>query len=319
MVDLGLDLDQYWKIDNEALNLRKTTWLSEAYPLSDLVRPYSEWLGDMIFNTATRDGYRNHPERVFSEYHYPLLASMLLYLPVVFGIKYIMKDKKPFDLQYPLILWNFIMALFSTFCFLYVLPMAFNNFKELGWSMSVCGRWCLSYGEEAFLVFLFNLSKAFEFVDTIFIVLRKKPLIFLHYYHHVVTMSFCWYMNQSAANFGCYGFHFATLNLLVHSIMYSYYGIMAMKICRFPTWVATAITAMQIVQMIIGVAVVTTTAFCPRVDQTAVIFGGCLYASFFALFAQFFYNRYIAKKEAAKARSEAAAAKSRDGKKKKSQ
>ena len=47
-------------------------------------------------------------------------------------------------------------------------------------------------------MFLFDLSKVFEFVDTIFIVLRKKPLIFLHYYHHVSTMLFCWYCNQTS-------------------------------------------------------------------------------------------------------------------------
>lgn len=50
--------------------------------------------------------------------------------------------------------------------------------------------------KHSYPVFLFNVSKVFEFVDTIFIVLRKKPLMFLHYYHHVVTMLFCVFTNQ---------------------------------------------------------------------------------------------------------------------------
>jgi elongation of very long chain fatty acids protein 6 len=30
-------------------------------------------------------------------------------------------------------------------------------------------------------------------VDTLFIVLRKKPLIFLHWYHHITVLLFCWH------------------------------------------------------------------------------------------------------------------------------
>jgi hypothetical protein len=38
----------------------------------------------------------------------------------------------------------------------------------------------------------FCLSKIPELLDTVFIVLRKRPLKFLQYYHHIVTMWFCW-------------------------------------------------------------------------------------------------------------------------------
>ena len=32
-----------------------------------------------------------------------------------------------------------------------------------------------------------------ELVDTLFIVLRKKPLIFLHWYHHITVMMYTWH------------------------------------------------------------------------------------------------------------------------------
>lgn len=34
--------------------------------------------------------------------------------------------------------------------------------------------------------YIFYLSKYYEFVDTFILVLRKKPVIFLHVYHHAV-------------------------------------------------------------------------------------------------------------------------------------
>ena len=31
------------------------------------------------------------------------------------------------------------------------------------------------------------------FVDTVFLVLQKKPVIFLHWFHHVTVLLYCWH------------------------------------------------------------------------------------------------------------------------------
>ena len=41
--------------------------------------------------------------------------------------------------------------------------------------------------------YLFTMSKVPELMDTVFIVLRKQPLIFLHWYHHITVLIFTWF------------------------------------------------------------------------------------------------------------------------------
>ena len=65
-----------------------------------------------------------------------------------------------------------------------------------------------------------------ELVDTVFIVLRKQKLIFLHWYHHVTVLWFSWY---SYVGFTSTCRWFMVMNYCVHSIMYSYYALRAMR------------------------------------------------------------------------------------------
>eukprot|EP00122_Pirum_gemmata_P011475 Pgem_evm2s10633 len=47
---------------------------------------------------------------------------------------------------------------------------------------------------------LFIFSKIPELFDTMFIVLRKRPLIFLHWYHHITVLAYCWHAYATRAS-----------------------------------------------------------------------------------------------------------------------
>ena len=86
---------------------------------------------------------------------------------------------------------------------------------------STTGLWCM----------LFVLSKIPEFGDTFFIVIHKKKLMFLHWYHHISVLLCCWHSFISKAPTGLF---FGTMNYGVHSIMYFYYFLMAIR--QKPKW-----------------------------------------------------------------------------------
>merc|ERR1711936_480758 len=74
----------------------------------------------------------------------------------------------------------------------------------------------------ALWTWLFVLSKLPELGDTVFIVLRKQKLIFLHWYHHVTVLVYCWYSFLKAIRLGV------------------------------PRCVAMLITSLQLLQMVVG-------------------------------------------------------------------
>jgi len=71
-----------------------------------------------------------------------------------------------------------------------------------------------------FWCYIFYISKYHELLDTVFIVVKKRKLTFLHLYHHVLTLSLSWLgMSHSVTH----QWIAAVLNTCIHIFMYSYY------------------------------------------------------------------------------------------------
>ncbi|KRY69240.1 putative fatty acid elongation protein 3 [Trichinella pseudospiralis] len=209
------------------------------------------------------------------------------------GVKW-MEGRPALALDGPLIVWNALLALFSIFGFLRMTPEFFYSLFYGGFEYSVCNS-SYAKGVTGFWTEMFALSKLFELGDTAFIVLRKRPLIFLHWYHHITVLVYTWhaYKDHTAA-----GRWFVWMNYFVHSFMYTYYMARAMRF-RPVKWIPMGITILQITQMVIGCFVVITAymvkqsgKFCQQTFSN-LYFSFLIYASYFLLFAHFFYRTYL--------------------------
>lgn len=72
--------------------------------------------------------------------------------------------------------------------------------------------------------------------------------MFLHWYHHVSVLLFTWDTHVRDSSSSRY---FVVINFLVHSVMYTYYAVMAIGV-RSIASVSIFITSLQIIQMAIG-------------------------------------------------------------------
>eukprot|EP01029_Cantina_marsupialis_P019274 TRINITY_DN44793_c0_g1_i1.p1 TRINITY_DN44793_c0_g1~~TRINITY_DN44793_c0_g1_i1.p1 ORF type:complete len:281 (+),score=61.10 TRINITY_DN44793_c0_g1_i1:56-898(+) len=217
------------------------------------------------------------------------------YVAAVFIGQRIMKNKEPLGLKRFLQAWNLLLAVFSFFGAARTVPHLFLRLYTTGFQHTTCDDAHASYGSgsNGFWIMLFVFSKIPEMIDTLFLVLRKRPVIFLHWYHHFTVMLYCWYSYASRNSAGIW---FCSMNYTVHAVMYFYYFLRS--IGYRPKW-DKIVTVMQLSQMVVGVVVSCVVGYYKFNDipcnQTLGSFmsGVVMYASYFVLFLAFFLKRYI--------------------------
>lgn len=227
------------------------------------------------------------------------IVMISLYLAFIFGIPKIMN--KPFNnLKKVFGVWNLFLSVFSMIGVSRVVPHLLNVYRTKGLEYTLCEEPTKWYADGAVGLWMmfFIYSKFPELGDTIFLVLRGKKVIFLHWFHHITVLLYCWHAFH--VRIAC-GIWFAAMNYSVHSVMYFYYFMANVGYFKLVRPFAMLITIGQILQMVGGMAVLISVQLklwegvpC-RNDPANIRLGLFMYFSYFVLFCILFYEKYVAK------------------------
>ena len=257
-------------------------------------------------------------------------ATMLAtYYVTIFAGREFMKKREPFSLNGLFMVHNLYLTIISGVLLALFIEQLVPTLWRNGVFYAICdhrGGWTTPLVNLYYVSFLVPsiwlsrelissdqlnyLTKYVELLDTIFMVLKKKPLTFLHTYHHGATALLCFTQLIGLTSVSWVPI---TLNLLVHVVMYWYYFQAARGI---KIWWKKYITMLQIVQFVIDLGFVYfasytyfTSTYFPRMpsagkcagEEFAAFAGMGILSSYLLLFISFYFATYKQEKNQAKA------------------
>jgi len=177
-----------------------------------------------------------------------LIGIFTYYLIITLG-QLIFKKKNALKLTIFFQFHNFFLTIVSfTLLILLIeeiLPILINN----GIFYAICSP--NSWNNRLVTIYYLNyLTKFLEFIDTFFLVVKKKKIIFLHSYHHGATALLCFIQLGGETSVSWVPI---LLNLSVHVVMYWYYFLASRGI---KVWWKKWITTFQILQFVLDLGFV---------------------------------------------------------------
>lgn len=187
----------------------------------------------------------------FSEVQWGIYGA-IIYLLIIFGLQKIVSLYPKFFSKLPLkpfmLFHNLFLSAFSTICLVNTLIALSNKVSIQGWKSIFC------YEEENpirgplhFWCYWYYLSKYYELIDTVFMVLKGRKLILLHLFHHAIMPISSWALLHGEQS--GYSWIVNVENSFVHIFMYFYYAI---SLYNRKIWWKKYLTIAQITQFVSG-------------------------------------------------------------------
>ncbi|KAI1325232.1 GNS1/SUR4 membrane protein [Xylariaceae sp. FL0255] len=228
------------------------------------------------------------------------LMTIAAYVVIIFGGREIMRDREPLKLNGLFKAHNLFLTLLSGGLLVLFMEQLIPTIWRHGLYDNICG----THGWTPQLVTLYYLNyitKYIELIDTVFLMVKKKPLTFLHTYHHPATALLCY---TQLIGHTPVSWVPITLNLTVHVVMYWYYFQAARGV---KVWWKEWITRLQIAQFIIDLGFVYfaswdyfTSVYAPHLPHVgrcqgepfAAVCGCLILSSYLVLFIMFYIATY---------------------------
>ncbi|CAI5465945.1 unnamed protein product [Closterium sp. Yama58-4] len=185
-----------------------------------------------------------------------MLCTCIGYVTFILGLKWFRTKNKmaPVNLGYLPAIHNLILCLWSLAMFLGTIHAMLLD-SEINKYDTGMGKytWLLCFpstvkpvGYLWFWSYVYYLSKYYELLDTVILVLKNKPLSFLHVYHHATIVFLCWLWLTNTQSLQIIAI---TINTGIHVMMYFYYFMHSIGMP--PPW-KMFVTNSQIIQFMIG-------------------------------------------------------------------
>lgn len=264
----------------------------------DVYMSTAEAIGESILSWADPDNkFRGYTEGWPLTDFSTALGIALVYLTfVVLGSLIMKSDAIPAIDPYPIkFFYNVSQIMLCSYMFIEAGLLAHRN----NYNLLPCNDSLQSNPPIANLLWLFYISKVWDFWDTIFIVLNKKwrQLSFLHVYHHTTIFLFYWL--NCHVNYDGDIYLTIVLNGFIHAAMYTYYFIcMHTKVPEtgknLNIWWKSSLTMMQLIQFtcMMSQASYLMIFGCEKTSMRVVLAYFVYIMSLFVLFTQFFIQSY---------------------------
>lgn len=236
-----------------------------------------------------------------------MLTITLAYLTAVtlFG-PYMMRKRKPMqNLMWPIRIYNAFMVAFNAYLYI-----AWS--RKINWGLDCwgCGKAMQRVDQSTLVIWeLTLLSRYFDFFDSLFFICRKKfdHLSVLHVTHHSIVPVIVWFAGKFEPTpivaFAGY------INLPIHVLMYSYYGLSTFPSMRKYLWWKKYITTIQIAQFCLDIAHSAQIIYRPNCNYHTLTYIQAIFSvTFIYLFGQFYLKSYINRKKSPVANGESKSA-----------
>jgi len=265
---------------------------------------------DLIYPDFVKNFSFEYGQTYFSHWMFPV-CSLTAYLIVIYSFQFFMNSKYPasqsegrpkgFELRTFTFVHNAFLCILSVFMATGNLIESIRLFLRSGGSLQAifCDpEGTTTHGAINFWTYVFYLSKFYELIDTVLMVAKRRPLTFLHVYHHIITLALVYVAlcDKMALQWVA-----VITNGYIHVLMYYYYAQSARGVTV--SW-KKYLTLLQITQFVLDLVIPQTYLYylygaqvtCSG-SETVLWFGEGVILSFLILFIQFYSSTYKSEKK----------------------
>ncbi|TPX47228.1 very-long-chain 3-oxoacyl-CoA synthase [Synchytrium endobioticum] len=222
-----------------------------------------------------------------------ILITWGTYFATIISLKMYMQRREACRLNTATAIHNAALCIGSLFMFILTVIDTFDRASKMGLSeIFFTTRPETVKGRLMWTMYMYYISKYQELLDTVILVLKKKPVIFLHWYHHAIIIFMVWTWLEFKILYSVLGM---MANALVHVFMYYYYFVSSMG---KTVWFKRYLTSGQIIQFIMSFLLSIPYVYYhytlgrDTVSWIPFLFSMSVNGSFLLLFIQFYRRSY---------------------------